>query len=191
MRKMVQETVIGEENNSDSGGFGLGAIIVMVSFLGVAVLIGLALLRQDMGRFVDEKASNFSFRSFEGESYQLEDFRGQVVVLNFWASWCVGCRDEAPEFQSAWEKYEDQDVVFLGIAYADDDSNALQFLDYYGISYLNAPDRGAVIYDLYNVTALPQTFIIDQNGDVVRWFVSPINESQLSSVIDDLLLIGF
>jgi cytochrome c biogenesis protein CcmG/thiol:disulfide interchange protein DsbE len=187
----ICETDTIEKNKVPGSGFRLASIILMVSMLAVSMLIGLALLRQKQGYLKDGKAPSFEFTSFDGMTYQLEDFRGEVVVLNFWASWCVGCRDEAPELQATWEKYQDQDVVFIGLVYADNDPNALEFLAYYGITYLNAADSGSVIHDLYDVVALPQTFIIDQNGDMVRLFVDRVNEAQLSTVIDELLVKDF
>jgi cytochrome c biogenesis protein CcmG, thiol:disulfide interchange protein DsbE len=184
---MIEETEIIEENEAATGGFGLGSIVLMLSVIVAAAMVGVALFRQNEGRPLEGPAPNFEFTTFDGETYQLSDFRGQVVMLNFWASWCVPCIAEAPEFQSAWEKYQDQGVVFIGIAYADNGPNALAFLERFGITYLNAPDIGTRITDMYSATGIPETFIIDQNGDVAEFIYAGTTEKTLSEIIDRLL----
>lgn len=191
MSEITQDTQLAkpekQKNETPNKAFGIGSIILMGLFIVIAAGVGIALLRQFQGREMDGLAPTFDFTSFDGETYALEDFQGQVVVLNFWASWCVGCVDEAPDLQSTWEKYKSQDVMFIGIAYADSEVKSLAFLEHYGITYPNAPDIGANIVDKYDVLALPQTFIIDQNGNIVRLFIDRVMEEQLSAVIDNLL----
>lgn len=161
---------------------------MLVGFVALGLIVGLALLRQTKPQPTDGPAPDFAFTTFEGEEYQLSDLRGKVVVLNFWASWCAPCRDEAPELESAWKHYEPtDDVVFLGVAYVDNGVRSLEFLDEYDVSYLNAPDLGTRISALYGIRGVPETFVIDQEGKVAKFLIAGVTEAQLRDVIDPLL----
>ena len=169
-------------------GLSPATLFMLVGFVTLGIIVALALLRQTRAQPTEGPAPDFAFTTFDGENYQLSDLRGKVVVLNFWASWCAPCRDEAPEFESAWKHYEPSgDVVFLGVAYADNGVRSLEFLDEFGISYLNAPDLGTRISALYGVRAVPETFVIDQEGKVAEFLIAGVTESQLREVIDPLL----
>jgi cytochrome c biogenesis protein CcmG/thiol:disulfide interchange protein DsbE len=109
------------------------------------------------------------------------------VVLNFWASYCEPCKDEAPVFERVWREYRDQNVVFLGINTDDIESDAMAYLDRYEITYPNAPDVGGHIEDDYRITGIPETFIIDAEGNVSRHFISAVREGELRAEIEDAL----
>lgn len=113
-------------------------------------------------------ATNFTLDSLtDGDEISLEDFRGKGVVLNFWATWCGPCREEMPLFEETWKKYKDKDVVFLGIDVMDDKDNASEFLETIGITYPNLYDPSGKVSGKYKVIALPATFFIDKEGNVV------------------------
>lgn len=169
-------------------GLSTGTIFMLVGFVVFGVVIALALFRQSAPQPTEGAAPDFEFVTFDGVNYRLSDFRGKVVVLNFWASWCAPCRDEAPELQSAWEYYRpSEQVVFLGIAYADNGVRSLEYLDEFQIDYLNAPDLGTRISELYGIRGVPETFVIDQNGEVAQFIFAGVTEAQLREVIDPLL----
>jgi cytochrome c biogenesis protein CcmG/thiol:disulfide interchange protein DsbE len=167
---------------------GLGSIMLLLSVAASAVIFGLALARQAQSQPTSGPAPDFEFTTFDGQSYSLSDFRGKVVMLNFWAGWCAPCADEAPELEEAWQFYKDRgDVVFLGIAYADNGPSSLAFLERHGVTYLNAPDIGTRVSEMYNIQGVPETFIIDQDGNVAHFFYAPTNFRYLRSIIDPLL----
>ena len=183
-----EETEELPEKPKNSEGFSAGSIFLLVSIIVAGLIIGLALYQQNQEQPYEGAAPLFDFTTFDGVSYRLSDFRGKVVVLNFWASWCVPCRAEAPELQSAWEYYEPSgDVVFIGIAYADNGPRSIAFMEEFDITYLNAPDLGTRISEKYNIQGVPETFIIDQNGNVAQFIYAGVTETQLRTVIDGLL----
>ena len=112
-------------------------------------------------------AAAFSLTTFAGAPLSLESLRGQVVMLNFWASWCIpACYDEAPALERTWRAYKDKGVMVVGINVQDKEAAALEFLRRFEHSFPNAPDpRGRVSVD-YGVYGVPETFFIDRKGRV-------------------------
>ena len=115
-----------------------------------------------------ETAPDFTVETFEGETLRLSDLRGQVVVLNFWASWCPPCRWEMPFFETISQEYKERDVVFLGIAMSDTMKDAGDFADAAGVTYPLALDATNEIARDYEVLGLPTTFLIDKDGAIRR-----------------------
>ena len=114
------------------------------------------------------KAENFTLDSLtENKQVSLDDFRGKGVVLNFWATWCSPCREEMPLFEETWKEFKDQEVIFIGVNVMDDNENAQDFMDQIGISYPNLYDPEGNVSRKYNVVALPATFFIDKEGNIV------------------------
>ena len=109
------------------------------------------------------------------------------MVINFWASWCPPCRDEAPLLQDFWERYRDLGVVLVGITYADTEGASLAYIDEFGITYPNGPDTGTKISEDYRIAGVPETFIVDQSGNIQAFWAAPIQPGQLEEVVDGLL----
>jgi cytochrome c biogenesis protein CcmG/thiol:disulfide interchange protein DsbE len=108
-------------------------------------------------------------------------------VLNFWASWCVECRIEADLLEETWKEYRDAGVVFLGVAYIDVEPKSLEYLEEFNITYPNAPDLRSEISSKYDITGVPETFFIDQAGEVVHIQLGPVNGTMLTGLIDQML----
>ncbi len=178
------------EETPTKRGLGMGDYALIAAMVVVVAVVGFALARQNTTQPITGRAPDFAFTTFGGEEMSLRDLRGQVVVLNFWASWCGPCKAEAPALQATYEKYQGQGVAFLGIAYADNGPKSLEFLADYNITYLNAPDLGTRISEIYSIQGVPETFIIDQNGDVAEFIFAGVTEEQLSTSIDRLLQEG-
>jgi cytochrome c biogenesis protein CcmG/thiol:disulfide interchange protein DsbE len=117
-----------------------------------------------------------------GERVALRGFRGQPVVVNFWASWCDPCREEAPELVRAARRFSTQ-VTFLGVNILDGREEALNYVDRYGIDYVNVRDPRAVIAKRYTVTGAPETFFIDREGNVVGSYIGAFERGQLERVV--------
>ncbi len=169
----------------------------LLIWVGVAALLGL--LAMGLLKSVESRpdagapAPTFTVRFMDGYGWQerevasLADFRGNVVVLNFWASWCVECHVEAELLEQTWRRYRDQGVVFLGVAYSDVEAKSYSYLEDYGITYPNAPDLGSAISSAYKITGVPETFFIGKDGAVSRFVLGPVNDSLLTEEIELLL----
>lgn len=176
-----------EEKRKPGGAPSLGTIVLLIGVIAAGLVFAVQLARQNETQPSSGPAPDFEFTTFDGETMALSDLRGKVVVLNFWASWCATCRDEAYALEYTWRAYQDRGVVFLGIAYADNGPRSLEYIDEFGISYMNAPDIGTEISEMYHIQAAPETFIIDRDGNVAHFVVSAMTEEQLVSYIEGLL----
>ena len=126
-----------------------------------------------------EAAPDFEVETFDGEALKLSDLNGKVVVLNFWASWCPPCRWEMPFFETMWQEYRDQGVVFVGIAMSDTLENVKAFAKEAGVTYPVALDTTTEIARDYEVLSLPTTYFIGKDGNIERKLTSAANEGLL------------
>lgn len=111
----------------------------------------------------------------------LASLKGKLVMLNFWASWCVPCQHEAPLLQTTWQHVQSQGIVFLGIDFEDRQGDALNFLQQYGITYPNVVDSDGSVAINYGVTGVPETFFIDRRGVIMRKVTGELSEQTLQS----------
>jgi cytochrome c biogenesis protein CcmG, thiol:disulfide interchange protein DsbE len=135
------------------------------------------------------RAPGFVLESLEGEEQvSLADFRGRPIVLNFWASWCGPCKDEAPMLQSAWERYRDRGLVVLGIDAQDFRVDGRRFADRYALTYPLAYDGTGSTLGRYGLTGFPETWFVSRSGRLVGEHVSgPLDEETLERNIRVLL----
>jgi len=177
------DTALAEEN-MPAGGIAWARIVIWGTVFLLLAIVGWHLLQANRAQPTEGRAPDFSMTTFDGEEVHLADLRGQVVVLNFWASWCVPCIEEAPELEATWQAYKDQDVMFLGIDYLDAEAKGLAFLAEHGITYPNGPDLRQKISDDYYITGVPETFVIDPEGNITFHAALPINRGTLSREIE-------
>jgi cytochrome c biogenesis protein CcmG/thiol:disulfide interchange protein DsbE len=123
-----------------------------------------------------------------GDTIRLDSLRGHIVVVNFWASWCLSCRDEHTDLTTTALRYAGRPVQFLGVLYQDTPANAIQWISSMGgQSYPSVDDprsRAAIDYGLYGV---PETFILDASGRVAHKQTGPISTAVLTRLLDSLL----
>jgi cytochrome c biogenesis protein CcmG, thiol:disulfide interchange protein DsbE len=113
----------------------------------------------------------------------LAELRGVPVVLNFWASWCPPCREEAPRLERRWQAARAEGVLFLGLDMQDLSGDARDFLREFRVSYPNVRDRGDDVAREWGVTGLPETFFISRRGRVVGHVIGAVSVRQLDDGI--------
>ena len=116
-------------------------------------------------------------------SVALDELRGTPIVLNFWASWCGPCKDEAPALDRAWRRAQRDGVLVLGINVQDSRSNARDFLRRFDVPYPSLRDTGPKVTRAYGVTGLPETLFIDGGGRVVGQVVGIVDDAALTDGI--------
>ena len=120
-------------------------------------------------------------------SIHLASLKGKAVVVNFWASWCVPCADEAPVMEQAWQTYQSKNVVFVGVVYQDTQQNALDFVQQYNVTYPVGPDPNGAISIAYGVTGVPETVFINPKGIIVSKFGGQEDQATIDASINGLL----
>jgi cytochrome c biogenesis protein CcmG/thiol:disulfide interchange protein DsbE len=168
----------------------LGQILLWGFVIALLGIVAVQLSRSQRGTVqIGEQAPDFVLTTFEGNQINTADLRGKVILVNFWASWCNPCELEAPDLQTSWEMYEPTgEVVYLGVDWTDTDTEAREYMERFGITYLSGPDYGTRISQAYRTTGVPETYIIDQDGVLVFVKKGPFSSLQeILAVIDPLL----
>lgn len=135
-------------------------------------------------------APNFTLPSLNGQSGQklsLAAFKGKPLVINFWSSTCVPCKDEMPLLETQWERVQSKGVAFLGIDVEDTASDGLSFLQQHGATYPSVIDSGGNTLVSYGVTFTPETIFIDRTGKVIGAVRMEITSQQLQDNLNALL----
>ena len=177
-----------EERAPKRPGFSLGTLALLGAVLLMALALGTQLSRRNATRPTTGPAPDFALELFDGTEFRLSDYRGRVVLINFWASWCPPCRDEAPDLQALYADYHTQGFTILGVNMLESSrGKALDFMAEFGITYSNGEDIGERVTNLYRVEAPPESFLIDRAGNVRRFFIGNIRYDDVSGSIEALL----
>jgi cytochrome c biogenesis protein CcmG, thiol:disulfide interchange protein DsbE len=171
-------------------------LIIWTLLVGLLVLVGITLNKRQQGSVQPGvEIPDFTMKLFDGYQYEgrseikLSDLRGKVVVINFWASWCKPCEQEAAELQQAWNEYAATgDVIFLGVDYVDTEPEARVYLQKFGIDFPNGPDMGTKVSQMFRTTGVPETYFIDQDGVLQYVKVGPFTSAdEIRTQIEALL----
>jgi cytochrome c biogenesis protein CcmG/thiol:disulfide interchange protein DsbE len=164
--------------------------------VGVAMLSLLALMIWGIGKRAEGTVGNvpvasrpapvFAIPLLDGKPFDLAASKGKPVLVNFWASWCIPCEDEATVLEQGSRQYRDR-VTFIGVNVQDTDANARDFLRRFGVTYPNGQDgTGAIAVD-YGMSGVPESYFVDRSGLLVRKWQGPLDADRLRSYLDELL----
>lgn len=168
------------------------AALVVIGVLALTALLALGLTNRSSptGRSgatrIHKPAPPINISLYNGGGISPERYAGKPVVVNFWASWCGPCRQEAPLFERLWREYGERGVVFIGVNIQDAHADARAYLSEFGITYPNGYDEGGRISVDYGVIGIPVTFFINREGVVERRWVGAVREAKLRLWIDEL-----
>jgi len=158
-------------------------LVLLVIAVAVVVLVGRTRPRPQGG--AKGEAPSFTVREFNGQELSLASLRGQAVVVNFWASWCVPCRDEMPLIEQFWESEQGHGVTIVGVGVLDDETSLREFLQSFHITYPTGIDADGTTARTYALVGLPTTVFVSPGGAVVRRWEGPLDQSKLQSFIDE------
>ena len=136
-----------------------------------------------------EEAPDFTLKSLEGSNLRLEEYRGQVVLINFWASWCGPCRQEMPVLDRLHHRYEDTGFAVLGVNVEGDSDSAREIVDKTNVTFPILLDAGQKVSELYSLEAMPSIVVVDRDG-VVRYIhrgYKPGDEAKYVEVVKELI----
>ncbi len=132
--------------------------------------------------------TTFSLTTLDDMVIHSQSLHGQVIMLDFWSSWCAPCRAEAPILSKVYKHYEHDPVEFIGVSIWDNKSDVKNFHERFDISYPVSIDQHGKLAVEFGIKGIPEKLFIDQEGNIIRKFVGPMDEPTLISIIDSLLI---
>ncbi len=161
-----------------------GAVVAIV-----VIIVLMFALREDAPTSSASSASeatapDFTVPTLDGQELSLSDFRGKYVLLNFWASWCPPCKAEMPELHDYYKTYQNRNFTLLAINVNDDPANAAAFIQANGFTFPVGLDTNGRVFNSYGGSALPTSFLIDPNGNLVKaWRPGAITRAMLEQEV--------
>ena len=155
-------------------------VLAFAVLLGFLSLIAWGLRRSMSGPIgIGDAVPDIQMVTFDGQTIHSQDLGGKVLVLNFWASWCKPCEQEARELEEAYQQHKDGNkVVFLGLAYVDVEPNSRAYLEKFGVTYPNGPDLRTQVSQMFRIRGVPETYIIGPDGRLKYVKIGPFASTQ-------------
>ena len=176
----------------------MGRRTPLLAGVAAAVAVIVALLAAGLGRdpsvttspLVGRMAPNFTLSQLDGPPVTLSKLRGQVVIINFWASWCVECKVEQAALDQTWQQFQDSGVVVLGVDFQDAIGAARSYVRTDGLTYPVVEDAGSKTALAYGLRGVPETFVVNRYGRIVKHVIGPVGATALASEINSMLGTG-
>jgi cytochrome c biogenesis protein CcmG, thiol:disulfide interchange protein DsbE len=166
-------------------------LLQQVPEFGPPVESGLAVITEGQGQGplqIGETAHDFFAPDLSGNVVALSDFRGQPVIINFWATWCPPCRVEMPELQAAYEAYQDEGLVILAVDFQESPETVSRFFyDQMGLTFTPLLDENGRIAQQYGVANFPTTYFVGPEGNVTAVHRGPMTRSQIDGYLAQTL----
>lgn len=169
----------------------LSAVVAAVAAVALLLAVG---LRTDTtlgaSPLQGRTAPDFRLPGLDGRpdsAVRLSDLRGQVVVVNFWSSWCAECHTEQRALAETWQRFRDSGVVLVGVNFQDASGDARAYVARTGTTYPVVVDRASRTALAYGLRGVPETFVVDQRGRLVDRVIGPVTADHLAERITDLL----
>jgi peroxiredoxin len=131
-------------------------------------------------------APAFELTTLDGKKMKLSDYRGKKVILNFWATWCPPCKAEIPDMEKFYSNYKEKNIAILGVnlTKAEQDQSAVKsFVKEYGVTYPIPLDKESSVAEMYQVSAIPTSYIIDPQGIIIQKIVGPMDFETMKSLL--------
>lgn len=164
--------------------------VISKKLIGKLLAAGTLLLATAAGAVTQQDiAPDFTLKSLEGSNLRLEEYRGQVVLINFWASWCGPCRQEMPILDRLHQRYEDTGFAVLGVNVEGDAGPAQQLVNETHVSFPVLIDEGQKVSEAYDLEAMPSTYVVDRDGKVryVHRGYKPGDEAKYVEIVKALI----
>ncbi|RLQ92798.1 thiol-disulfide oxidoreductase ResA [Planomicrobium sp. Y74] len=161
---------------------GIAALIIYVLYTNLSDI-----KKSGAALSIGDDAPDFQLINLEGETVKLSDYRGQGVFLNFWATYCPPCKKEMPFMQNQYELFKEKGVTILTVDIAEPHPVVEKFAVKYGLTFPILLDLNQETMDLYDVAAIPVSFLIDENGKVVDRISSSLTESQIADYMEQIM----
>jgi len=165
--------------------------LLLILLMGLATMA--AAEQQGLTALPDRpEAPDFTLPDVDGDSHRLSDYRGKVVIVNFWATWCPPCRKEMPSMQRAWERTKDEGILMLAVDVGEDEDTVFAFQGQTPVDFPLLLDQDSAVTTAWPVRGLPTTFVVDTQGRLAYRAVGgrEWDDPALLSTVRDLLKEG-
>lgn len=152
-------------------------------------IIGIIFLMISLVSFSNSaKAPNFNLKDQYGVVHSLENYKGKVIFLNFWATWCPPCKKEMPDIENIYKEYGEnkKDMVILGVN-SEKENEVKKFLKDKGYTFPTVIDENSEVMRKYFIQAFPTSFVIDKEGNVYGYVMGGLTKEQIKQVIEEVL----
>jgi len=134
----------------------------------------------------NSEAPDFALKTLDNKEVQLSNLRGKGVIINFWGTWCKPCEKEMPALESTYKEYKNKNVEIIGVNLEESNIAVKTYVDRKDLSFPILLDKDGQVRDIYNVSTIPSSFFINEEGKIVKEYVGQMNEETLNKWATEL-----